>query len=346
MSAPVVSLVLTVLNEATSIERFAALDRGAIAAPRRDRHRRWRLHRRHHARSSNVGRHACRCAYSTGRAQISLRGAMPGSPQRAARSSPSPMPGYASQPDWLAQLLAPFAPQGSTLHRRSSPDSSRPIRRRRSSARWVRRYCRRATISIRQRFCPPAARSPSSARRGQRVGGYPEWLDYCEDLIFDLRLREAELPIAFAPAAVAQFRPRSTLLAFWHQYFRYARGDGKAGLFARRHAIRYATYAALGPALLITRRYPLTWPLLILAGFGYVRRPYSAPPALAQATQHDRACSGGRLCADHPYGRRSGEDGGVSGGVVVALAALWREGELALDPRLSGHTIEGTRGRC
>ena len=52
--------------------------------------------------------------------------------------------------------------------------------------------------------------------------------------------------------------------AFWHQYFRYARGDGKAGLFAKRHAIRYATYAGLLAFLLGGWRYRL----------GVYRRPY------------------------------------------------------------------------
>jgi hypothetical protein len=40
------------------------------------------------------------------------------------------------------------------------------------------------------------------------------------------------------------------LASFWTQYYRYARGDGKAGLFRKRHAIRYMTYCVLVPALI------------------------------------------------------------------------------------------------
>ena len=87
-----------------------------------------------------------------------------------------------------------------------------------------------------------------------RVGGYPEWLDYSEDLVFDLRIKavaaEGKDAFAWTPDAVVYFRPRRTLRAFWQQYFCYARGDGKADLWRVRHAIRYATYLLLIPALL------------------------------------------------------------------------------------------------
>jgi hypothetical protein len=79
------------------------------------------------------------------------------------------------------------------------------------------------------------------------VGGYPEWLDYCEDLIFDLRLRDRYGPFIFAPEALVYFRPRSSLRAFFVQYYRYARGDGKADLWRKRHTIRYLTYLVAAP---------------------------------------------------------------------------------------------------
>ena len=122
----------------------------------------------------------------------------------------------------------------------------------------------------------PSSRSVAFRRAAwERAGGYPEWLDYCEDVVFDLRLRESGAAFAFAPDAVAYFRPRGSWRAFWRQYYRYARGDGKAGLFARRHAIRYATYGALAWFLARGRRRPLLWPLFLLAGLGYIRRPYA-----------------------------------------------------------------------
>jgi glycosyltransferase involved in cell wall biosynthesis len=128
----------------------------------------------------------------------------------------------------------------------------------------------------------PSSRSVAFRKSAwESVGGYPEWLDYSEDLVLDLKLKEAGHTFVFAPEAVAYFRPRSTLRAFFHQYFRYARGDGKADLWRKRHAIRYATYIA-GPLLAAwawRRRHgapgKLTLAGIAIAGLAYCRRPYS-----------------------------------------------------------------------
>lgn len=101
-----------------------------------------------------------------------------------------------------------------------------------------------------ERFLP-SSRSVAFTRAGwEAAGRYPEWLDYCEDLVFDLRALRSG-PIVFAPGAIVYFRPRATLRAFWKQYSLYARGDGKAGLWLKRHLIRYATYLAGLPGLLV-----------------------------------------------------------------------------------------------
>lgn len=113
----------------------------------------------------------------------------------------------------------------------------------------------------------PSSRSVAFRKEAwERVGGYPEWLDYCEDLIFDFKLRELG-PFAFAPRALARFRPRKSPTAFLKQYYRYARGDGKADLWRVRHAIRYSTYLIAAPAIFLLGlwRTPLWW-LVFLAG--------------------------------------------------------------------------------
>ena len=118
----------------------------------------------------------------------------------------------------------------------------------------------------------PSSRSVLFRRQAwERVGGYPEWLDYGEDLVFDLALRGNRCRFAFAPSAIAHFRPRRSLAAFFRQYYLYARGDGKAGLWPRRHAVRYATY--LLASLVVARSRRWAW-LLVLGGLAYTRRPY------------------------------------------------------------------------
>ena len=114
----------------------------------------------------------------------------------------------------------------------------------------------------------PSSRSVAFTRAAFDCStGYPEWLDYCEDLIFDFRLIECCGGFAWAPEAVAHFRPRPGLRSFWKQYYRYARGDGKADLWRKRHIIRYLTYLVALPALLLLGIFhsPL-WMLALLAG--------------------------------------------------------------------------------
>jgi len=108
----------------------------------------------------------------------------------------------------------------------------------------------------------------------EQVGGYPEWLDYCEDVVFDLAMREAGWQMQFVPDACGRFRPRASLRAFWRQYFRYARGDGKAGLWPRRHAIRYLTYGGVLGLIFMGKRGAPAWTITGMAAALYLRSPY------------------------------------------------------------------------
>lgn len=129
----------------------------------------------------------------------------------------------------------------------------------------------------------PSSRSVAFRKSAwQAVGGYPEWLDYCEDLIFDFRLRALTGAFAFAPEARVDFRPRGTLRAYFKQYYRYARGDGKADLWRKRHAIRYATYLLAAPLLLLLgwKVHRLLWLLFLPGAAVYLRQPYRRLPAV------------------------------------------------------------------
>lgn len=179
-------------------------------------------------------------------------------------------------PGWLAELTAPFQDQTAG----AAPDVVGGFFQ--ADGRNVFEIALGATtLPDRDDVDPgtflPSSRSVAFTRAAwQRVGGYPEWLDYCEDLVFDLRLRAAGLRFAFAPGALAHFRPRPSLRSFAVQYYRYARGDGKAGLWPRRHAIRYATYLAALPALvaLAILVHPLVWLVLAAGGLAYLWAPY------------------------------------------------------------------------
>jgi glycosyltransferase involved in cell wall biosynthesis len=120
----------------------------------------------------------------------------------------------------------------------------------------------------------PSSRSVAFRRAvWSAVGGYPEWLDYCEDLVFDFALRRAGFRFTWVPEALVRFRPRPTLGTFFTQYLRYARGDGKADLWRGRHAVRYGTYLVGVPLIWRARRHPLGVAVALGAGALYVRRP-------------------------------------------------------------------------
>lgn len=107
----------------------------------------------------------------------------------------------------------------------------------------------------------------------EKAGGYPEWLDYSEDVVFDLNCKTVGAHVVFRPAASVRFRPRSHLKAFFLQYYRYARGDGKANLWPGRHALRYAAYVA-GIAMLWQGRHnPLWWLAVGAAALAATRKP-------------------------------------------------------------------------
>jgi len=100
------------------------------------------------------------------------------------------------------------------------------------------------------RFLPSSRSVAFTKSAWRRVGGYPEWAAYCEDLLFDLAQVAGGNNPALARDAVVHFAPRGSLPAYWRQYRNYAMGDGQTGLLLRRHLIRYATYLVLMPALL------------------------------------------------------------------------------------------------
>lgn len=135
----------------------------------------------------------------------------------------------------------------------------------------------------------PSSRSIAFRKSAwEKVGGYPEWLDYCEDLVFDLALKGNGAQQAFVPNALVHFRPRKSFSSFYRQYYLYARGDGKADLWRKRHAARYGTYL-IGLPLLLTGllfgRSAVRMISLALFSVGavvYLRQPYRRLPVVLE----------------------------------------------------------------
>jgi hypothetical protein len=262
--------------------------------------------------------------------------------------------GVVLAPDWLAQITRPLVEDAALVWVGGFFDAE---------ATTPFELAMSATVLPLVDEIHPATFLPSSRSVAFRktawsaVGGYPEWLDYCEDLVFDFGMRElvasgqwsvavgkivlsaeyrvhsgeatsddlpassqsaagSQLPVsgtepsaishqqsatdgknpvptnanhslttshqplatnrfAFVPEARVAFRPRGSLWSFFTQYYRYARGDGKADLWRKRHAIRYATYLVAAPVgLVLGLLHPLGWLLLLAGAIVYLRQPY------------------------------------------------------------------------
>jgi glycosyltransferase involved in cell wall biosynthesis len=182
-------------------------------------------------------------------------------------------------PEWLARIIQPFE-DDPAIHVTAGffhADPHTPFE-----------VAMGATVLPLEDEIDPASFLPSSRSVAFRksawaaVGGYPEWIDFCEDLIYDINLHTLYAPFGWAPEAAVAFRPRTSLRAYWKQYYQYARGDGKADLWRKRHAIRYATYLIGVPALFALGAAwgPLWWALYLVGAAVYLRQPYRRLPTV------------------------------------------------------------------
>jgi GT2 family glycosyltransferase len=126
--------------------------------------------------------------------------------------------GTVAEPDWLDRLVKPFEddpevgvasgwfrPGGGTRFERALGAIITPH-----------------LLEVRAETLLPSSRSVAFTKSlWDRVGGYPEWLSHCEDLVFDLEARRHGARFAFQPDAVVTWTTRSSLPQFFRQYFRY-----------------------------------------------------------------------------------------------------------------------------
>ena len=176
--------------------------------------------------------------------------------------------GVRLDPHWLEYLVKPFETNQDTqvVAGFFSPDTQTPFE-----------VAMGATVlptieDIQPDSFMPSSRSVALKKTAwEKVGGYPDWLDFCEDLVFDFQLAELFGQFEFAESAIVYFKPRTSLGSFFKQYYLYARGDGKANLFFRRHLIRYLTYLIVLPILVIASiQYHPAWSLLLVLGGMYM----------------------------------------------------------------------------
>jgi glycosyltransferase involved in cell wall biosynthesis len=89
----------------------------------------------------------------------------------------------------------------------------------------------------------PSSRSVAFRKPAwQKVKGYPEELDTCEDLVFSQKLKKAGFKFKFIKEAFVYWPQRKNLWQAFKQLFTYAKGDGQAHFIRLQTPFLFARY--------------------------------------------------------------------------------------------------------
>ncbi len=135
----------------------------------------------------------------------------------------------------------------------------------------------------------PSSRSVSFSKKAwTKVGGYPEHLDTCEDLVFASALKAAGLRFSVAKNALVYWQQRKNIIEASWQFYSYALGDGMAGYYRIQTPFLFGRYILLAIILLAfahVKDVMIFWIICLLAvgylswsikkNYRYVRHPYA-----------------------------------------------------------------------
>lgn len=183
--------------------------------------------------------------------------------------------GCVLHPRWLENLLAPMeADPGVEL----VAGFYQPLARG-----WFEHLAACATLplpwEVREARFMPSSRSLAFRREvWEKVGGYPEWLPIGEDMYFNHCWKRLGIRHRLNKEALVWWRMRPDLLSLLRQYFLYARGDGEAGMYPQRHAVRFLAYGWLACVAATERgrrlRVPTAAAAALYVGRRWLRVPF------------------------------------------------------------------------
>jgi hypothetical protein len=108
----------------------------------------------------------------------------------------------------------------------------------------------------------------------EELGGYPEWLNYSEDMYFHERIRRSDFRIIFAKDAIVEWSQRKNLKQIFRQFFLYMEGDGMAKMHTARHLIRFVVYSCGLVLLFLARANPVFFIPLLGGCILYISGPF------------------------------------------------------------------------
>lgn len=111
----------------------------------------------------------------------------------------------------------------------------------------------------------PSSRSVAFRKRvWKSVGGYPEELDTCEDMVFVKRMREKGFKFYLEKKAIVYWRQKKNLSQAFLQFYSYAKGDGQANYIRPQTYTLYLRYFLLGVIILYYFGNGVLIPLLLI----------------------------------------------------------------------------------
>lgn len=79
-----------------------------------------------------------------------------------------------------------------------------------------------------QNFLPSSRSVAFKKSAWKNIGGYPEWLNTCEDLVFAKKLKDRGFKFTFVKNALVHWPQRKNFKEAFAQFYNYALGDGMA----------------------------------------------------------------------------------------------------------------------
>ncbi|MDQ1257001.1 MAG: hypothetical protein QG656_1602 [Candidatus Hydrogenedentes bacterium] len=171
--------------------------------------------------------------------------------------------------DWLERILAPFEADASVdvVGGYYEPIRTLPIQD-------CYHYLTYKPRLEKSHFLPSSRSLVIRRRVFDAVGGYPEYISTAEDTLFDLRIRERGFNEVFAPEAKVYWEIKTSCVQFFVQYYRYARGAGRALIQPRLYGFYMANYTLfLCWTIIALTSFPVAWIILAahLAAYSYYR---------------------------------------------------------------------------
>lgn len=133
----------------------------------------------------------------------------------------------------------------------------------------------------------PSARSLAYSRSlWQRVGGWPEWIRYSEDTLWDKKIRALGVKQVFCRDAIVDWRPRKTWRGLARQFYNYGTGRGQTQMGAENFRYNIRNFAILVACMLATMFTLVAAPLAALAFcYFYVFALHSRAIRIVRKTQ-------------------------------------------------------------